>query len=70
MNSESNQLDLFPETVLLPMKEVPAFLSEILGGDPVSLDEAIELATQGTRGFRHVKGRWYLDRQEFLAGCR
>ena len=55
-NTDDAQLDMFPETALLRMKQVPAFLSETLGGDPVSLDEAIELATQGTRGFRQIKG--------------
>ena len=66
--SANGQLDMFPETELLPMKEVPAFLSKTLGGEPVSLDQSIELAKQGTPGFRQIKARWYLDRTEFCAG--
>ena len=69
MITADGQLEMFPETVLLPMKEVPTFLTETLGGDLVTLDEAIELATQGTAGFRRIRGRWYLDRKKFLAGC-
>ncbi len=65
---DTRTLDLFPETLPLPMKDVPAYLSETLGGDPVTLDDALDLAKQGTPGFRRIKGHWYLDPQEFLAG--
>ena len=61
------QRDMFPETRLLTLAEVPEWATSV--GHPLTLEETYRRAREGSPGFLTVRGRHYLDRIKFLAGC-
>ena len=67
-NSEfgpDGQLDMFPETRLLTLAEVPEWTASV--GHPLNIEEAHRRAQEGAPGFLTIRDRHYLDREKFLA---
>ena len=62
------QLDLFPQYRLLRLAEVPEWAASV--GHPLTHEEARKRARECSPGFLTVRGRYYLDREKFLAGCK